>query len=93
MALSGKSRPNQRVNNVRCRTGLTHTQKVSHVLLDLADLVRRKIPDIFRGFASEAEIADGDLGTLFWLREKGFCALATGQGLSPNFICSGGIVS
>ena len=58
--------------------GLGHTQEGSHVLLDLADLVRGKGPHIFRRLATKAEITEGGevLGVQNGLNEGGFQALA-----------------
>ena len=55
--------------------GLAHTQEGSHVLLDLADLVRGKGPHILRQLATEAEITEGSLGMRSGLGEGGLQAL------------------
>lgn len=62
-------------DNESNRKGLTHTQEGSHVLLDLADLVRGQGPHIFRRLATKAEVTEGTLGMRSGLSEGGFQAL------------------
>lgn len=76
IALSGKSRPGKSSRYVRNGRGVAHTQEVSHVLLDLTDLVRGKIPDVFFRFATKAEVSERGLGVQDWLKESGFQAFA-----------------
>ena len=55
---------------------LPHTQEVSHILLDLTNLIRGKIPDVFFRIATKAEVSEWGLGIEDWLKESGFQAFA-----------------
>ena len=75
------------------KKNLAHTQEVSHILLDLANLVRGKIPDIFWRLGTEAEITESDLGIQDWFNERGFRVLGISWWLRPSFVCGGGKIS
>ena len=93
IALSGKSRPGQSSTYARSGKDVAHTQEVSHTLLDLADLIRGKIPDVLRRIATKAEITEGDLGVEDGLSESGFQTLRISWCLMATSVCDGRIVS
>ena len=76
------------------KVGMARTEEVSDVLLELADLVRGEIPDVAWRLATEAEIAEGDLGARGWLGVvRAVRAVVMGCGVRPCSVCGGRIVS